>query len=418
MQAQPEVADGSLAQRYQATRQQTLNLCGPLELEDYGVQPTADASPPKWHLAHTTWFFETFILKVLDKNFVAHHDQYEQLFNSYYNGVGQPYPRAKRGFLSRPTVAQVEDYRTAVDEKIVDLLMTQGDSEELVERVVLGLNHEQQHQELLLTDIKFNFGHNPLYPPYGGQPVSQSKVNRLHFSQISGGIVEVGAGNGFAFDNERPRHQVLLQPFAFADRLTTNSEYLEFIEAGGYHASEHWLSEGWQAIEGDKLRHPLYWLQRDGQWFEYRLDGLQPLDPNLPAVHLSGHEAFAFASWCNARLPTEFEWEHVAQDQLIRGTFLESGCLHPSAATDTQEIAQLFGDVWQWTSSNYGPYPGYRTLPGTLGEYNGKFMSSQLVLRGGSCVTPKSHFRSSYRNFFYAPDRWQFTGIRLAKNVE
>jgi ergothioneine biosynthesis protein EgtB len=420
--------DVDLDAQFANIREQTLNLCSPLQLDDYGVQPMDDASPPKWHLAHTTWFFETFILKMRIPDYVAFDERFEYLFNSYYNGVGKPYPRAKRGFLSRPTVQEILAYRSYVDQHLLTLLGNLED-EQFVEHVTLGLHHEQQHQELLLTDIKYNFGHNPLYPAYTGGPHAVgADPEPMRFHEFAGGVVMVGAGEGtsFAFDNERPRHQALLHPFKMADRLVTNADFLAFIQDGGYQRAELWLSEGWATLQNAQWRAPLYWLEQNGEWLEYRLDGLQPLAPGLPVVHVSAHEAVAYANWQGARLPTEFEWEWVASEYAPAGTFVESACYHPNAypavGTVTPEavdgIQQLYGDVWQWTASAYSPYPGYQPLPGTLGEYNGKFMSSQCVLRGGSCATPRSHIRPTYRNFFYPPDRWQFSGIRLASDVE
>jgi len=416
------VAAEDLRRRYHQVRQQSVALCEPLAIEDFGVQPMDDASPPKWHLAHTAWFFETFILKQQVPGYQVFHPQFEYLFNSYYNGVGQPYPRPARGFLSRPTVAQVRDYRAHVDQQM-DALLQVGLNDEVSAQVVLGLHHEQQHQELMLTDIKYNFGHNPLYPAYceskpAAVAVASDSAAAKTYSEYTGGIVEIGAVSGFAFDNETPRHPVLLQAFQLADCVVSNSEYLSFIEDQGYARPELWLSEGWAAVQAQGWQAPLYWQQHDGVWFEYRLDGCHELALHAPVTHVSGHEAFAFAQWAGARLPTEFEWEHAAGSAPVDGHFVEAQYFHPQAAGNQPGVQQLYGDVWQWTASSYAPYPGYRPLPGALGEYNGKFMSSQLVLRGASCATPRSHARVSYRNFFYPPDRWQFTGIRLAKDVE
>lgn len=407
----------SALEQFLSVRRQSVSLCEPLVLEDYGVQPMDDASPPKWHLAHTTWFFETFILKVCCEGYQPFHPQFEYLFNSYYNGVGQPFCRSKRGTLSRPSVADVLAYRQHVDQYMVELLQNPHDKQ-MLENVILGLHHEQQHQELILTDIKFNFGHNPLYPAYGGGPTDAVAVD-LSFEKFPGGIVEIGAAAdaGFAFDNEWPRHDALLQPFQLANRLVTNAEFKTFIDDGGYQRAELWLAQGWSLVQDKNWRAPLYWLERDGEDLEYRLDGLLPLQPHLPVVHVSGHEAVAYANWAGARLPTEFEWEWVAAQNEVQGSFVESARYHPSACADSPGMAQLYGEVWQWTSSSYAAYPGYRPLPGTLGEYNGKFMSSQMVLRGGSCASPQAHIRPSYRNFFYPPDQWQFSGIRLAKDV-
>ena len=387
-----------------------------------------DASPPKWHMAHTTWFFETFVLKPFLPGYQPFNDQFEYLFNSYYNGVGEPFPRVKRGHLSRPTVAQVFEYRAYVEAKVRELLaQDQVDTEQISERIVLGCHHEQQHQELLLTDLKYNFGNNPLSPIYVATDTSPSRQpGKLNFVAFDGGVKEIGcSGGNFSFDNEHPHHSVFLQPYKLAERLITNGEYLEFIEDDGYQRSDLWLSEGWSKVQQANWRQPLYWQKLDNAWYEYTLAGLKPLDLGAPVVHISGFEANAYASWANARLPTEqeFEWAACQTPNALQGTYLESHLFHPQSTQGTNEVGnnqgvlkQMFGDVWQWTSSSYSPYPGYQPLPGTLGEYNGKFMSSQLVLRGASCVTPKSHARASYRNFFYPPDQWQFSGLRLATN--
>lgn len=394
-----------------------------------------DASPPKWHLAHTTWFFETFVLKPFFPGYTAYHPQFEYLFNSYYNGVGTPFPRPSRGFLSRPTVAQVMAYRQSVDVALTQLLHDNPPAE-VCQRVILGCHHEQQHQELLLTDLKYNFGHNPLYPAYVEGPLAELAVpdqshtpETLEFLSFDGGIHNIGTNvqpptlTDFAFDNESPQHKVLMSDFALANRLVTNGEFLEFIEDGGYTRPDLWLAEGWTQLQQAAWCAPLYWRCLDGQWHEYRLDGLHSLVPDLPVVHVSAHEAIAYANWCGARLPTEFEFEVAAQlpdgqADTNQTSFLESQRFHPAAATAQGDaLQQTYGNVWQWTASAYAPYPGFAPLPGTLGEYNGKFMSSQLVLRGASCVTARSHARRTYRNFFYPPDRWQFSGIRLAANV-
>ena len=412
-----------LRQRFPAVRQRTLQLCEPLHVEDYGVQPMADASPPKWHLAHTSWFFDTFFLAPWQPDYAAFHPAYSELFNSYYNGVGNPFPRARRGSLSRPTLEEVLAYRRYVDATIpelVDAAMCSGSAADLVkmtEVLELGIEHEQQHQELLVTDLKYNFGHNPLYPVYTSQTcASDGRPGPIRFDEAKPGLVQIGTDvEGFAFDNERPRHEVFLQPFQVANRLVTNAEFLEFVEDEGYQRPELWLAEAWQQLQAGTLApQPLYWRRTQDQWSEYRLDGLHPLDPDLPVVHISGFEAMAYATWAEARLLTEAEWEWVASGEPVEGNFVESLRFHPTSSTPASR--QFFGDVWEWTSSSYSPYPGYQPLAGALGEYNGKFMSSQLVLRGGSCATPQQHIRASYRNFFYPADRWQFTGIRLAKN--
>ena len=404
----------SLADRYRAVRARSEALCRPLSVEDYGVQPMDEASPPKWHLAHTTWFFETFLLKPFATAYQPVDGRYEHLFNSYYNGVGDPYPRPRRGLLSRPTVSDVLDYRTLVDRAMGPLLERKDG--EVLRRIELGLHHEQQHQELMLTDLKANLGFNPLKPAYRTDLTTETKTAPpLKFSAHEGGMIHIGAeGDGFCFDNELPRHRVWLEPFALADRLVTNGEYLAFIEDGGYRNPAWWLSEGWAAVCAGGWRAPFYWRERDGAWLEYRLGGEAPVAPAAPVVHVSGFEADAYARWAGCRLPTEFEWEASAAGlDPNAGNFADDERLHPVGGN-----GQLFGDLWEWTSSAYGPYPGYAPLPGALGEYNGKFMSSQLVLRGGSCATPRGHVRASYRNFFYPADRWQFSGIRLAKGLE
>lgn len=408
----------SLAERYARIRQQSLDLCAPLETEDYQIQPMDDASPPKWHLAHITWFFETFILSRQIKNYTPFHPMYEMLFNSYYNGVGQPFPRAKRGFMSRPTLSDVFAYRAHVDERIQALLAAELNDETKF-CVELGLHHEQQHQELILTDLKYNLGSNPLKPAYNAEvPTATKSLPELSWSEFNGGLVEIGAlrTSEFVFDNETPRHRVYLEPFEISNRATTNGEFLAFIEDGGYERSELWLSDGWSHLNKlkDRWSSPLYW-RKDGQdYVEYSLSGERLLDPGQPVCHVSGYEADAYARWQGARLPTEMEWEIAAGDQLIRGNFVESGQFHPAGQTEPG-LTGMFGDVWEWTQSSYGPYPGFEPFAGQLGEYNGKFMANQLVLRGGSCATPISHIRNTYRNFFYPPDRWQFTGIRLAR---
>ncbi len=407
----------------QGVRERSQWICEHLEIEDFGVQPMPDASPPKWHLAHTNWFFETFLIKRFFPAKPVFHPDFEHLFNSYYNGVGEPHPRDKRGNLSRPTVAEIMSYRAFVDEGLRDLIeapMSEEDKQGLRQLMELGLHHEQQHQELLLTDIKYNFGHNPLHPPLiesTGLANERSVLKKaLTFNDYEPGLIKIGALDGFCFDNELPRHRVYLAPFSLANRLVTNEEYLAFMEDGGYHRPELWLSEGWSHCQQQAWNHPLYWHWRDGAWCEYRFDGLHPLVSDAPVVHVSGYESAAFAAWSNARLPTEFEWEHASSFELeLDGNFAERNLLHPQPRNTSH--SQMFGDVWEWTSSHYGPYPGYQPLPGVLGEYNGKFMSSQWVLRGGSCVTPKDHIRPSYRNFFYPKDRWQFSGIRLARDL-
>jgi ergothioneine biosynthesis protein EgtB len=406
---------------YTAVRQQSLDICKPLEVEDFQVQPMDDASPPKWHLAHVTWFFETFILKPFVPGYVPYDDAYEMLFNSYYNGVGEQFPRPRRGLLSRPTVAKVMAYREYVDERMMRLL--EGElNDELLFRLLLGLNHEQQHQELLFTDFKYNFGNNPLYPAYVDRsPPESGAPGAMEFVECPRGIYEIGTatdGREFTFDNESPRHEVLLGDFALASRPVTNAEYLEFVEDGGYRRPELWLSDAWSLINTRPggFDRPLYWVRREDAWREYTLAGIRPLQVDAPVCHVSGYEADAYARWRGCRLPSEAEWEVMAQEQPIQGNLVESGNLHPVPSPATEGLQQVFGDVWEWTSSSYSPYPGFKAFAGELGEYNGKFMVNQLVLRGGSCVTPASHIRPTYRNFFYPKDRWQFSGIRLARD--
>lgn len=401
---------------YERVRKQTEHLCEPLETEDYCIQPMVDASPPKWHLAHTTWFFETFILKPAVSNYKPFHPAFEYLFNSYYEGVGARHPRPERGLLSRPLVSEVYAYRHQVDDAMRELLQHEI-GQDMLKRIELGCHHEQQHQELLLTDLKFNLGHNPLRPIYDPKPapLPDKSAAAIYMTAHSEHLAKIGAANTtteFCFDNELPHHRHWLNGFRIADCLSTNDVYLEFIQDGGYDAPSLWLSEGWSEKNNRNWVAPEYWTQIDGEWFEYTLHDYQPVKLDAPVCHVSYYEADAFARWSGLRLATEFEWEAAAlESKNDPGSFAESNYFHPQVQTPT-----LFGDCWQWTSSSYAPYPGYRPLEGTLGEYNGKFMANQYVLRGGSCATPLSHFRHSYRNFFYAKDRWQFTGIRLAKD--
>jgi ergothioneine biosynthesis protein EgtB len=407
----------SLQTRFGHVRAMTEALCTPLQPEDFVPQSMPDASPAKWHLAHTTWFFEQFVLRALDPSHRVFNPQFEYLFNSYYQSLGEPFTRSKRGLLTRPTTAEVMQYRAYITEAMTQLLNVRGDDERIAALTVLGLSHEQQHQELLLTDIKHLFSCNPLLPAYQERARRESQdATPLRFISYGGGISEIGAKDGdFSFDNERPRHRILLEPFALANRPVTNAEYKAFILDGGYARPEFWLSDGWGVVQDEHWRHPLYWSATLESHFT--LAGEIALNPNEPACHLSYYEADAFARWAGARLPTEAEWEHAATRAPIAGNLLESGQLHPRACESTGgEIAQLFGDVWEWTSSAYAPYPGYRPAAGALGEYNGKFMCNQLVLRGGSCATPASHIRASYRNFFYPHTRWQFSGLRLARD--
>ncbi|MBK4737504.1 ergothioneine biosynthesis protein EgtB [Noviherbaspirillum pedocola] len=399
---------------FYAVRRRSVGLAEPLSEEDCCAQSMPDASPVKWHLAHTSWFFETFILERHEPDFRPHHPAFRMLFNSYYNGIGDKHVRAQRGLITRPSFDEVLAYRHAVDERIAALLERDSGAE-IGALIRLGLQHEQQHQELLLTDVKHLLAMNPLLPAYRDEALPHARqLPPLEWLAFEGGIVEIGHdGGGFAFDNESPRHRQFVEPFALASRLVANGDYLAFIEDGGYRDAALWLSEGWDWVGVNGLQHPLYWRQGEEGWSEFTLHGLQPLDAARPVTHLSYFEADAYARWADARLPTEAEWEHAARslnmaDDVPRG-------LHPNA-TSGSGITQLFGDCWQWTSSSYAPYPGFAPAAGAIGEYNGKFMCNQYVLRGSSCATPAGHARASYRNFFPSSARWQFSGIRLARS--
>jgi ergothioneine biosynthesis protein EgtB len=409
----------SLAERYQRVRQVSEQLCQPLEIEDYGIQSMSDVSPPKWHLAHTTWFFETFLLVPYLPGYQVFHPQFGYLFNSYYETVGQRHPRSERGLLSRPPVAEVYRYREAIDQAMAMLLAPDSLSAELIFLAELGLHHEQQHQELLLTDIKHILGSNPLRPSYqtatGLATDAAPSIPPIKWLEYPGGLHQIGhQGTAFAFDNESPRHTVYLPDFLLADRLVTNGEYLDFMMAGGYQQPDYWLAAGWATVQAAQWQAPLYWEQIDGQWWVMTLAGLQQLRANEPVCHVSFYEADAYARWAGQRLPTEAEWEVAAHQLPTEGNFWEQGTLHPTPAVTATGLTQMFGDVWEWTQSSYLAYPGFQTAAGAVGEYNGKFMCSQMVLRGGSCATSCSHIRSSYRNFFPPETRWQFSGLRLA----
>ncbi len=412
----------SLAQHYQNIRQVSEKLCQPLAIEDYGVQSMPDVSPPKWHLAHTTWFFETFILLPNLPDYEVFHPQFGYLFNSYYEAVGQRHPRTQRGLLSRPTVAEIYRYRAMIDQSMILLLSKLSIDPAITSLVKLGLHHEQQHQELLLTDIKHILGSNPLHPIYCADlpPIvtkTTDQITATTWSEYAGGLYTIGHPEhdlGFAFDNESPSHTIYLQDYAIANRLVTNSEYLEFITAEGYQNPEYWLSAGWATVQTEQWSAPLYWEKIDDQWWVMTLSGLQIFNKNEPVCHVSFYEADAYARWAQQRLPTEAEWEVAANQLLLQGNLLENGLLHPQPSTATNHPQQMFGDVWEWTQSAYLPYPGFQSAAGAVGEYNGKFMCNQMVLRGGSCLTAHSHIRASYRNFFPPATRWQFSGIRLA----
>jgi ergothioneine biosynthesis protein EgtB len=414
-----------LVEQFRQVRDFSTHLCRSLEPEDYVVQSMPDVSPTKWHLAHTSWFFETFVLKVWMRRYRSEVPQYAYLFNSYYNAAGDMHRRDLRGLISRPTVTETYRFRESIDQSVIKLLEEADDAllAEIEPVLTLGLHHEQQHQELLITDIKHVFSQNPLYPVF--QPntaaLETGRVALEHFVEFDEATVLIGhQGAGFSYDNEGPRHRALVPAFSLSNRLVTNGEYLAFMEAGGYSRTEFWLSLGWTTVNEQRWQAPLYWVQRDGAWWNFTLSGFRPVNESEPVTHVSYFEADAYANWDGARLPTEFEWEHASSGVPISGNFVDTQRFHPAPAASSDgegAFLQMFGDVWEWTRSAYLPYPGYRAVPGALGEYNGKFMCNQMVLRGGSCATSQSHIRSTYRNFFQPEKRWQFTGIRLARDL-
>lgn len=407
-------------ERYLSIRRLSNTLAAPLSAEDCAIQSMPDASPVKWHLAHTTWFFETFLLLPWLAGYRAFDPAYAYLFNSYYNAIGDRHPRPERGMLSRPSLAEVTAYRDHVDHAMLALL---GAALEpgVTALVELGLHHEQQHQELVLTDVKHLLSRSPLKPAYQ-KPWPLTPITSRARGWIShpAGLYEIGhQGESFCFDNETPRHRAWLNAFSIATHPVTHGDFIAFIDDGGYRRPELWLSAGWDAVNARGWQAPEYWEWRDGHWRTFTLHGMAPVDPHAPICHVSFYEAEAFARWANERLPTEAEWEVAARDAPLDGNFMESGALHPLALREVAadgSPAQIFGDVWEWTRSDYGPYPGFQPAAGAVGEYNGKFMSSQYVLRGGSCATPTSHIRASYRNFFPPETRWQFSGLRLARD--
>ncbi len=406
----------TLPLEFQRVRKTTVDLCATLAPEDTVVQSMPDVSPTKWHLAHVTWFWERFVLESYLDGYRRFDENYDFLLNSYYYTAGQMHPRSRRGLLSRPTLAQVIAYRDHVDQAMSRLIEQRADDEEFAFLIALGLNHEQQHQELLLTDIKHVFSVNPMLPAFDASLATPPKRPAPEHRYLPGkpGIMKIGAtGEVFCFDNETPRHEALLHPHRVGSRLVTNGEFREFIEDGGYGRSDLWLSDGWAAINERGWQRPLYWSENLES--EFTLAGLRDIDDSAPVTHVSYYEADAFARWTGKRLPTEFEWEAAAAAEPVEGNLMESRYWHPVTAGDT---AQFFGDVWEWTSSSYAPYPGFRPLAGSLGEYNGKFMCNQMTVRGGSCVTAADHIRPSYRSFFYPDQRWQFLGIRLACDGE
>jgi len=429
MRSQPAKAVlSNLSSKYQTVRSMTRSVADRLSAEDQMIQSCPEASPVKWHQAHTTWFFETFVLREFLKDYEPFRDKFRWLFNSYYNSLGDEIVEKKlRASFSRPSLDEVVAFRAHVD-KAMERLLAGPVDDEPGRRIVLGLNHEQQHQELALTDIKHAFFSNPLHPSFAGDPLPGEMdlpAAKLEWHSFKGGLIEIGyplQGDNpldFCFDNETPRHKVYLEPFQIANREVTCGEYLEFMADGAYGRPEFWLSAGWETVKGKGWQAPLYWQRDAGDktgWRVFTLRGWTGLSTliDVPVCHISLFEADAFARWRGCRLPTEAEWECVASDSTLNGNLLDSGRLHPAKARGTG-IEQLFGDCWEWTASAYTGYPGYKPLPGALGEYNGKFMSGQMVLRGGSCVTPADHIRATYRNFFQPETRWQFSGLRLAK---
>jgi ergothioneine biosynthesis protein EgtB len=412
----PKTESAPLRDRLLATRALSTELAAPLSDEDQVVQANDDASPSKWHLAHTTWFFEAFLLKRFLAGYRVFDERFEYCFNSYYESVGARQPRGKRGLLTRPSAEEVRDYRAFVDQALARLLDT-ALAPEAAELIELGINHEQQHQELLLTDILTLFAAEPLKPAYreAAPGIGTGHAPPLDWIDFDGGIFEVGHdGSGFAYDNEGPRHEALIHPFKLASRPVTNAEWIAFIEDGGYATPTLWLADGWNTVNSQAWEGPLYFETAEGGYGQMSLMGFRPVDPAAPVTHVSYYEADAFARWAGCRLPTEFEWEVASASVPVDGRDLGAGHLRPMPAGIGPRLQQMFGDVWEWTASAYLPYPGFKAAAGAVGEYNGKFMCNQFVLRGGSCATPEGHVRRSYRNFFYPHQRWQFTGLRLA----
>ena len=411
----------ALLEHYAAIRRFTEELAARLSPEDQCVQSMPDASPAKWHLGHTTWFFEAFILERFDAGYKPLDRGYSFLFNSYYDALGPRHSRAERGLITRPSAAEVIAYRRHVDEAIADLLQKANDAvrPSVATLIDLGLNHEQQHQELILTDIKHAFFRNPAFPCYAPPAIAAvHPAAPMRWIDFRGGAVSIGHdGDAFAYDNEKPRHEVLLAPYRLASRPTTCGEYLGFIEERGYDRPRLWLSDGWATACAQGWGAPLYWFKHDdGDWRIFTLNGVKMLDPDEPVAHVSLYEAAAYAEWAGKRLPTEFEWEAAAATEAVAGHFLDPARPHPARSVDESRLNQIYGDVWEWTRSSYDPYPGFRPFSGAAAEYNGKFMIGQVVLRGGSCATPDGHIRPTYRNFFPPNARWQFSGIRLAED--
>ncbi len=412
---------GRMAERFRAVRRRTEALCETLETEDFVVQTVEHVSPTKWHLAHTSWFFETFILKEHAPGYEPIDERYAYLFNSYYVQAGERHCRDRRGYISRPTVRQVFDFRRHVDAHVLRLWDAADEAlrRALAPLLEIGLHHEQQHQELMLTDIKHVLGVNPLRPAFREQAEApRREIPELQWIGFDEGLFEIGFdGAGFCYDNELPRHRTYLRGFQLANRLVTNGEFMAFMADGGYERTPLWLSEGWAWVEENGWTEPFYWEKKEGQWHVFTLGGMREVDPEAPACHISYFEADAFARWADARLPTEAEWEVAARALPVEGNFVDEETFHPARAPQREGLVQMYGDVWEWTRSPYAPYPGYAPLPGAIGEYNGKFMSSQFVLRGGSCATSQAHVRPTYRNFFHPDACWQFTGFRLARDA-
>jgi ergothioneine biosynthesis protein EgtB len=407
------------AGQFRAVRSASIALAAPLSAEDQQVQSMSLASPTKWHLAHTSWFFETFVLSKFVSGYEPFDPKYHYLFNSYYEALGERHPRPDRGLLTRPSLEDIHRYRRHVDAAVESLLEAEP-PDGVPGLVELGCHHEQQHQELIVTDIKHVLGLNPLAPPYANRipAIPHAVAPELRWVSVAGGVREVGyGGSEFCFDNEQPRHKVWVDDFRLASRLVTNREWLAFMADGGYATPTLWLSDGWQVAQSERWEAPLYWHRMDDGWSEYTLSGMQPVAMDAPVVHVSYYEADAFARWAQRRLPTEAQWEIAAANVPREGNFLETGTFHPQPAPAADELTQMFGDLWEWTQSPYTAYPGFRPVDGALGEYNGKFMANQIVLRGGSCATPGSHIRAEYRNFFPPSARWQFSGIRLADDA-
>jgi ergothioneine biosynthesis protein EgtB len=408
-----------LSDRFRRVRALSAAIAAPLSDADATIQPSPEASPAKWHLAHTSWFFETFVLRDHVAGYRLWDESWCYLFNSYYEGEGERHPRDRRGMLSRPSLEEVLAYRAHVDEAVADALPRLPKA--ALALVELGLNHEEQHQELMLTDVLAAFAENPLAPAiWPREQAAAAEPGPVEWVPFPGGIAEIGdKGTGFAFDSEAPRHRVFLRPFELADRPVTNAEWLRFLEEGGYRTPGHWTADGWEWVRANRTEAPLHWRRAKERWLGFGLDGEHPVEPAEPVCHVSWYEADAYARWAGGRLPTEAEWEVAAAGlDSAQGNLLDrAGAVRPLGAAPRQGLRQMFGDVWEWTASPFSPYPGYRPPPGTVGEYNGKFMANQFVLRGGSCATPRGHVRASYRNFFYPGQRWQFCGLRLARDV-